>query len=298
MIGWEIKMENKQSYKEEAQHGTQDFPFAYYGEIRRTWNDFYVPPHWHEEVEIICLLKGQAEVRIAEQTFLVKEKTVLFVPPNQLHHVYQVDNSQAELCSFVFHPAFVSSLEKDRITKDQLSLLLNDTPKSTFIIYPESNHQEQVTELIKEVLLFSEEQPDFFELQIKGLLLQLLGYLLLSTKVKARETMSQRIQKDRAKTVLRYINRHYHEKIQLADLAASVSLSKEQFSRFFKETFKQSPMHFLTQFRLQKTVDLLQTTEKTIAEIAQLTGFDTSNYLAACFKKYFQMTPSEFREMT
>jgi signal transduction histidine kinase/DNA-binding response OmpR family regulator/ligand-binding sensor domain-containing protein len=53
---------------------------------------------------------------------------------------------------------------------------------------------------------------------------------------------------------------------------------------------------FIMNIRLKRSAYLLQHADATIAEIAYQTGFNNAKYFSICFKKQFEMSPSEFRK--
>ena len=57
-----------------------------------------------------------------------------------------------------------------------------------------------------------------------------------------------------------------------------------------------SPVDLLKQMRLERAKVLLNSTTKTVSEIAYSIGFTDPKYFTKCFKKVTGMTPSEYRE--
>lgn len=53
---------------------------------------------------------------------------------------------------------------------------------------------------------------------------------------------------------------------------------------------------FIMDIRLKRSTQLLKESDLTISEIADLTGFVNPKYFSICFKKHFELTPSEFKK--
>ena len=53
---------------------------------------------------------------------------------------------------------------------------------------------------------------------------------------------------------------------------------------------------FIMDVRLKRSAQLLRESDLTISEIADLTGFNNPKYFSICFKKHFELTPSEFKK--
>ncbi len=92
-----------------------------------------------------------------------------------------------------------------------------------------------------------------------------------------------------------YIENHYLENIQVAELAKSLYLNPQYFSRLFKKELNISFSEFLILYRLEKSKDLLIDTDLPIYAIASCTGFSDSSYYCKLFKKYVHMSPLNFR---
>lgn len=49
---------------------------------------------------------------------------------------------------------------------------------------------------------------------------------------------------------------------------------------------------------MEKARELLLTTESRVRDIAVLTGYRDANYFVRAFKRYYGMTPEEYRKMS
>ena len=55
-------------------------------------------------------------------------------------------------------------------------------------------------------------------------------------------------------------------------------------------------MTYLINYRLQEAAKLLASTEKKVTVISKDTGFDSVDYFCKAFKKYYKLTPTEYRK--
>ena len=53
---------------------------------------------------------------------------------------------------------------------------------------------------------------------------------------------------------------------------------------------------FIMDVRLKRSAQLLKESDLTISEIAIQTGFNNPKYFSICFKKHFELTPTEFKK--
>ncbi|MFC5404092.1 response regulator transcription factor [Cohnella soli] len=92
-----------------------------------------------------------------------------------------------------------------------------------------------------------------------------------------------------------YAKQHLHEPISLDDVAEGIHLSKNYFCNVFKAETGLTFWDYLTQIRIEKAKELLQTDMKTY-EIAYTVGYENASYLSKVFKKAHGITPSEYRK--
>ncbi|HOJ10355.1 MAG TPA: helix-turn-helix domain-containing protein [Clostridiales bacterium] len=104
---------------------------------------------------------------------------------------------------------------------------------------------------------------------------------------------------DRMKTrILEYLDIHYRDNnISLAVIADYFEYSEVYFSCFFKEQIGENFSTYLNRMRLKKACELLKQTEQEINEISAATGYTNSHIFRRTFKKYFGVTPSDYRSI-
>ncbi len=154
----------------------------------------------------------------------------------------------------------------------------------------------ELSEKVAHIADLMRAQAAFFELKIwRELLFLWESMLTQSMLTKEIVDSSTIVQHERAKVMLDFIHAHYHEKIALKDLASHVYLSRAECSRFFKKIVGMTPFSYLLQYRLRKSIELLQDDEQSITAIATNTGFSTVSYYIEKFKEYTGYSPHVYR---
>lgn len=92
-----------------------------------------------------------------------------------------------------------------------------------------------------------------------------------------------------------YISRHFHEDIQLSDVANHVCINKNYLIRMFKKQYSITPVNYIIECRLNHARNLLINTSLSVKEIADMCGYNSTSFFITQFKKNFEMTPSEYR---
>lgn len=94
----------------------------------------------------------------------------------------------------------------------------------------------------------------------------------------------------------KYITTHLSESISLKDLADYANMSRFHFHRVFSQIQGETPMKFIMRCRIQKASELIESDSNVfLYEIAEECGFSTQSLFTKAFKKYFDITPHEYK---
>jgi AraC family transcriptional regulator len=85
------------------------------------------------------------------------------------------------------------------------------------------------------------------------------------------------------------------QEVSLAVVAEEVGMSYYHFSRSFKQSIGLSPIHYITQQRIERAKRLLAETELPISEIALRAGFSSQSHFTTSFRRLAGVTPNSFR---
>lgn len=93
-----------------------------------------------------------------------------------------------------------------------------------------------------------------------------------------------------------YINQNLSEPLSVELIAEKGSVSKNTLYRGFKAAFDMTVSEYVTKKRVERAEKLLLNTELSVEEISQQTGFSSSAYFAANFKRLNGISPLKFRK--
>ncbi|MEK4460696.1 MULTISPECIES: AraC family transcriptional regulator [unclassified Paenibacillus] len=105
------------------------------------------------------------------------------------------------------------------------------------------------------------------------------------------------LQPDPACSAKIYLDKHYMRPIMFQEIADMFGISGGQLTRLFKKKEGISLQEYLIQRRIEAACHDLKHTEATIKEIATGSGFADEKNLFRMFKKYYKMTPSDYRKI-
>ena len=93
----------------------------------------------------------------------------------------------------------------------------------------------------------------------------------------------------------RYIDEHFHEPLQMSEVAGMLYLSTAYFSRLFKEKVGVTFSDYLASCRVERARQLLVTTDLSISEVARAIGYQEANSFSRLFKARTGRSPSDYR---
>ena len=107
--------------------------------------------------------------------------------------------------------------------------------------------------------------------------------------------LPERISNHSVRLAVNYIKEHYNESIGLHDIAEITNISENYLSTLFREETGMNFLQYLNAIRINKAVELLKNSSLNISEIAETTGFPTPGYFTKIFRRFFSVTPTEYR---
>lgn len=287
----------KKDLEERKPHGSKEFPLQCYCTENLNRRENFVASHWHDNIEIIQMHHGYAQLIVEGQHYTMREGELWFCNPREIHQITSMAET-GNYHSFVFSLDVLGKYQDDYIDEYYLS---NLQEKWLFprCIKKDDTISSQLCHHINNMYLLYQERPSAWQMEIRADLYLILALLIRNQKFIQREpnVFRERSQTSRnAREMLQYLEKHYHEKITLEEVASIMHFSPRYFCAFFKENFFMSFISYLNRYRIDQACILLQSKELTITEIALRVGFDNISYFIRKFKEIEGCTPKEYRK--
>ena len=122
-----------------------------------------------------------------------------------------------------------------------------------------------------------------------------LNTLCLVISEKTKEFFSEDTIVDQVKT---YIIQHLAGDLSRERLAGQFFINPNYLSRLFKKETDISLQDYILKERIKKAKFLLETTDLSISDVHEQSGFSHSSYFSKIFKRETGMTPQEYRRIT
>jgi AraC family transcriptional regulator len=92
------------------------------------------------------------------------------------------------------------------------------------------------------------------------------------------------------------LERHLDHRLAVEEMARLVNLSPGRLAHLFKSEMELSIQQYVTEIRLAKAKDQLETSFLSVKEIAALVGFRSVPRFVGCFKNKIGSTPAAYRK--
>lgn len=117
----------------------------------------------------------------------------------------------------------------------------------------------------------------------------LIKYILL-------ENLLKPFYNEKNASVLEYIEKNLDKPLSIQSISKNSNISKSVLYKYFHASFGCTVSEYINKLRIEKSMDLLTTTDYSIEQISQLCGFSSVSYYGRTFKKLVSKTPFKYRK--
>lgn len=255
-----------------------------------------VPWHWHDELELLYIRRGKCIYRTSRSEYILREGDAVFLNSGVLHDLEPLQKHTIS-CTNLFKKEFLTGGDGNFWDLTYMVPVLQQKGIEAVPIYHGKNENIEILKLLEETIRQCTEENPFYEIRLRNILSEIWIYLFefISKNINEQGKQYMETYDTRMKKMLLYIMEQYTEKITVSNLATSANISERECFRLFQKQMGESPNIFMQKYRIQIARNLLITTDKSVAEIAAATGFDSISYFSKIFKRYANRTPLEFR---
>lgn len=242
--------------------------------------------HAHIRIEINYVKKGSCIIELPEESISFKEGELMIICSNVLH-AFQAGPNGCTLMQLEFLPEIFNRVQHSLDSKeDELS------PCNIF------SSKNDLIKIVNNIPIVRAVEQILSELRTKGKYYQhliIMHYAELLILIYRHLTdnyiplCSNRMMKD----AIGFVKEHYQENISARDIALHAGISERYLRKIFAHHLSISPMDYLNQIRINKSIELLRLTSLSIKEVSFLCGFNSPQYFSRVFKQQTGSTPSE-----
>lgn len=252
-----------------------------------------LPEHTHSYFELIYVLSGSCTHCINGNMETLQAGDLCILPPLARHIQFQ--DPASITAKLIILPSYFTHICPGLLQKaDYLGSFLVNSIYAQGCEQYLSFHTSQnssIRSLILEIGQESLRDDDYSDRIASGLLMSLLTRLARNYPSDLQSTPVRSIHHD----ILALLQKEY-DTITLESLAKRLHYSVPYCSKYIKKLFGINFSNLLQQVRFQIAKQYLQSSDLTVIQISQKLGYENPENFIRAFKKYFSMTPAQYRK--
>ena len=255
------------------------------------------PYHSHEFFELVYIREGEISHHLDGKMIPVRAGDYFIIDINMKHKYTKINDKPSHIYNCLFYPEAIdrsmkhcdrfNNMIENYLIKFNISILKYNPTAYVFHdddgrilsildrIYNESNIEDYgYTEIIRCALID----------------------ILVSTMRKITDYNKTIEKNSPTEYIIKAISKNFNKNITLSEISKSLNYSLPYISSKFKANTGYSFTEYLQKYRIEHSLRLLSNSDMKIIDIAYSVGYNDINFFGELFKKYVNMTPSQFRK--
>ncbi len=245
---------------------------------------FYGPPQIHDFCEILYVVEGRGEFRIAGKVYELRKGDVAIYNPGVPH-----EEKSAGSSPFKVIYCGVDSLHIEGVPQGML------LPPYVEPVISCEKYAYKVESYLSDIIRECDSQILGYETLSTNLLMSLITVIYRIIDVK-HQFQALKGKHEIALRTKQFIDANYTQSISLKDIADTLYVSQHYLSHLFKKELGDSPFNYLISKRIEEAKRLLSDSDAPVHEVASQVGYGNDKYFSMLFKKITGQTPSSYRE--
>lgn len=242
--------------------------------------------HFHLRVEINYVKKGGCIMHIDNESIVLKENELVIICSN-ICHSFESGAKGCTLMQLEFLPNIFLGFMQDNTFADENQIPFNVFTGDNRFIKLVNNIQimNAVERIIAEMNTKS--------LYYKHLVLTYYAELVLYIHRYLDENYIPFCSNEILQKAVSYIRLNYPNDITIDDVAKYAGVGERYLRKLFAKHIMMSPLDYINQIRINKSIELLRVTNLSIKEVCFKCGFRSPQYFSRFFKQQVGMSPYE-----
>lgn len=253
---------------------------------------FYDKLHQHEEIQLSLIVEGEGTLIVGD-TINHYTKGDILVIGSHLPHVFKSDVNASKVSHMLTLFFSKSSFGNSFFEFEELKEIQAFFKRAKYGFKVTSKHKA-----IKELFFQLENASKFNRFLILFQLLKLAStanYKSLSSFIYDKKISDN--EGNRMRNVFEFTMDHFKSEITLDTISEVANMTNNAFCKYFKKRTNKTYITFLNELRIEHASKLLlSNNEFTIAEIAELSGYNNLSNFNRQFQIHKQQSPTEFKK--
>lgn len=258
--------------------------------------------HRHDFIEIVYALSGYGKHIVGGKEYEISRGDLFIINNDIPHGFFPIEKGKNEpvVYNCVFMPEFLdTSLFSSNLFQDiGSSFLFKSLFNEDFSPDPDLNLQgtdfKEIGKLFNKMYLEYKSMRRGYCDIIRAYLIELIVKIFRYMDIDRQREISSK-NRQLVSEAIEYLKVRYSTDIKLEEVAIKSFLSKNYFSKLFKEVTGTSFSEYIQELRIGQACSLLKNTDMKVNDIASQCGFNDIKFFYEVFKKFTGTTPGAFR---
>lgn len=257
--------------------------------------------HMHDFVEIVYFKSGIGSHTINGKEYSISNGNLCIINTQTEHHYHikpNSDNKEIQVKNIIFYPQFLDEKYNANNFINEICLDLFPTiqlePCKYIHISRDCNKDFAALFNVTEHELSLKEEG-YLDV-VKNCLWSILIKIFREKSVQEKKSSILLKNIEIVEKAIDLLDRHYNENLTLQDFAERFHFSTVYFNSIFKNYTGLTFRKYQQKLRCEKAKKLLETTDKTVADICLAVGYQDPKQFFVLFKRIIGVTPSEYRK--
>ncbi len=251
-------------------------------------------PHFHKDIELLSVHSSCMGYSVNGNNIFLERGDTIFVNSDQLHYSYAVPPREGRYIIAVMHPRILSS---NFAVESKAIMPVTSNKKVPYIHF--HNGDRDAADL--QDLMFELYRKDMGnEFLITKTFFEIWEIILNRVNESGQflqdNIVNQDLHNEVLKAMMNYVDKNYMKNITLNEVASAGGISKSLCNSIFNKYTQMTPIEYIMHYRTRKVADLLQSGNLSMSEIAEQTGFSNASYMSETFKKFYLLSPREYKK--
>ena len=251
--------------------------------------------HFHNNMEIGYCHAGNGYMAFAEEKMPYHGDMFTVIPKNFSHKTI-FNEREAEKWEYLIIDLdkFLGDMYKNNMQMAEWIAIRANRK----VHLAEAGEQAEIAFLIKGIFQAMKEQKEFYQEEIKGLLLALLTQIARWNKEETDKNDIVPIAGSSTviSPALNYISIAPEKPVKIGELAEMCHISETHFRRIFAECMKMSPVKYINHVRIRRSCEELKRTDAPVSVVANRSGFPTLSTFNRNFREIMGISPQQWRK--
>lgn len=249
----------------------------------------YIDNRITSDFELIYVTNGKMDITINRENIVCEKGDIILIPPFVQNSIYPFKSMRHsnywihfEVTPFYAHQEFMDSILPSGERKVQVGLL------------------PELLQTYERLMKEATGGKAGYRLYTEALFTQIYIILLRVNKtyknIDKGRAVVRKSEKDLIDKCTEFIYNHLSESIKIKDICSSLYVSESYLLKVFHKVLNLPPSSFIQMIKIKRAEQLLKLTSYSVRHISEMLGFSSPYHFSNTFKKYYNISPKEFRK--